>query len=77
MSSMNIVCFGFGQVAKSFIKKMNESRIAFKLTTTSREKTKKKKNLKILITTVFNLLRQVMIKISYQDLRRRIMFFFQ
>jgi len=43
MSSMNIVCFGFGQVAKSFIKKMNESRIAFKLTTTSREKTKKKK----------------------------------
>jgi saccharopine dehydrogenase-like NADP-dependent oxidoreductase len=76
MSSMNIVCFGFGQVAKSFIKKMNEDRIAFKLTTTSREKTKKK-NLKILITTVFNLLRQVMMKISYQDLRRRITFFFQ
>ena len=37
---MNIVCFGFGQVAKNFIKKINDEGILFNLSTTSREETK-------------------------------------
>ena len=40
---MNIVCFGFGQVAKNFIKKLDNDGVTFKLTTTSREKTNNKK----------------------------------
>ena len=40
---MNIVCFGFGQVAKNFIKKINNDGVLFNLTTTSREETKNKK----------------------------------
>ena len=43
MSEMNIICFGFGQVAKNFIKKLNDQGIPFKLTTTSREESKNKK----------------------------------
>ena len=43
MKTMNIICFGFGQVAKSFIKKLNDQEIPFKLTITSREETKNKK----------------------------------
>ena len=43
METKNIICFGFGQVAKNFIKKLNDQRISFKLTTTSREKSKNKK----------------------------------
>ena len=40
---MKIVCFGFGQVAKNFIKKINDDGVSFNLTTTSREETKNKK----------------------------------
>ena len=43
MTKMNIVCFGFGQVAKNFIKKINNDGVLFNLTTTSREETKNKK----------------------------------
>ena len=43
MTTMNIVCFGFGQVAKNFIKKINDDGFSFNLTTTSREETKNKK----------------------------------
>ena len=43
MAIMNIVCFGFGQVAKNFIKKLNNDGVSFKLTTTSRENSKDKK----------------------------------
>ena len=43
MTTINIVCFGFGQVAKNFIKKINNDRVLFNLTTTSREETKNKK----------------------------------
>ncbi len=43
MKKINIVCFGFGQVAKNFIKKISNDKVSFKLTTTSREKTSKKK----------------------------------
>ena len=39
---MNIICFGFGQVAKNFIKKLKDQGITFKLTTTSREKSNTK-----------------------------------
>ena len=42
MNSMNIICFGFGQVAKNFIKKLKDQGTAFKLTTTSREESKTK-----------------------------------
>ena len=43
MASMNIVCFGFGQVAKHFIKRLNKDGVLFNLTTTSRGETKNKK----------------------------------
>ncbi len=43
MATKNIVCFGFGQVAKNFIKKLHNDGTYFKLTTTSREETKDKK----------------------------------
>ena len=42
MSAKNIICFGFGQVAKNFIKKLKDQGAAFKLTTTSREESKTK-----------------------------------
>jgi len=43
MVPINIVCFGFGQVAKNFIKKLNKDGVSFNLTTTSREESKNKK----------------------------------
>ena len=43
MNTKNIICFGFGQVAKNFIKKLNDQRVPFKLMTTSREVSKNKK----------------------------------
>ena len=43
MTAINIVCFGFGQVAKNFIKKINDDGVLFNLTTTSQEETKNKK----------------------------------
>ena len=43
MKKINIVCFGFGQVAKNFIKKINDEGVLFNLTTTSRDETKNKK----------------------------------
>jgi NAD dependent epimerase/dehydratase family enzyme len=43
MEIKNIICFGFGQVAKNFIKTINEQGVSFKLSTTSREVSKKKK----------------------------------
>ena len=42
MSKTNVFCFGFGQVAKSFIKKLDFEKIQINLTTTSRGKTQKK-----------------------------------
>jgi nucleoside-diphosphate-sugar epimerase len=41
MKSINIFCFGFGQVAKSFIKKLIFEKYNIKLTTTSRNKSSK------------------------------------
>ena len=43
METKKIICFGFGQVAKNFIKKLNDQGIPFKLTTTSREESENKK----------------------------------
>ena len=42
METVNIVCFGFGQVAKNFIKKINSENLKINLTVTSREKSNKK-----------------------------------
>ena len=42
MNKLNIFCFGFGQVAKNFVKKLKIEKIPFQLTTTSREETKSK-----------------------------------
>jgi len=42
MNKINVFCFGFGQVAKSFVKKLKIKKIPFKLTATSREETKSK-----------------------------------
>ena len=41
MESINIFCFGFGQVAKNFIKKIQSENFKFNLSTTSRDLTKK------------------------------------
>ena len=43
MKKIKVFCFGFGQVAKNFIKKLNEQGVPFKLTTTSRANSKNKK----------------------------------
>ena len=42
MEKINIFCFGFGQVAKSFIKKINANNIDINLTVTSRNNSDKK-----------------------------------
>ena len=42
MDTMNIFCFGFGQVAENFIKKINSENLKINLTVTSREKSDKK-----------------------------------
>ncbi|MDB9810855.1 NAD-dependent epimerase/dehydratase family protein [Candidatus Pelagibacter sp.] len=42
MKDINIFCFGFGQVAKNFIKKLIIEKYNIKLTTTSRNKSSKK-----------------------------------
>jgi|TARA_B110000444_G_scaffold249199_1_gene274026 nucleoside-diphosphate-sugar epimerase len=42
MEKINIFCFGFGQVAKNFIKKINTKNININLTATSRENTNKR-----------------------------------
>ena len=42
METINIFCFGFGQVAKNFIKKINSEGVKINLTVTSREESKKK-----------------------------------
>ena len=42
MKNINIFCFGFGQVAKNFVKKINTKKISINLTATSREKSEKK-----------------------------------
>tara|TARA_X000000368_G_scaffold232923_1_gene183963 strand:- start:1743 stop:2618 length:876 start_codon:yes stop_codon:yes gene_type:complete len=42
MNKVNIFCFGFGQVAKSFVKKLKLEKILFNLTTTSRKEAKNK-----------------------------------
>jgi len=42
MKEINIFCFGFGQVAKNFIKKLNIEKYNINLSTTSRSETSKK-----------------------------------
>src|SRR5210317_1008117 len=42
MKKIKLFCFGFGQVAKSFVKKISSEKISIELTATSREKTSKK-----------------------------------
>ena len=43
MKNINIFCFGFGQVAKNFINKLNIEKYKINLSITSRNKTSKKK----------------------------------
>ena len=43
MKNINIFCFGFGQVAKNFIKKLNLEKFNVNLSVTSRERTQIKK----------------------------------
>ncbi len=42
MDKLNILCFGFGQVAKSFIEKINSKKIPINLSVTSRQETESK-----------------------------------
>ena len=41
MKNINVFCFGFGQVAKNFIKKLNIEKYNITLTTTSRSESSK------------------------------------
>ena len=43
METINITCFGFGQVAKNFIKKIDSTNLKINLTVTSRDRSEKKK----------------------------------
>jgi len=43
VKDINIFCFGFGQVAKKFIKKLNSKKIKINLSVTTRHKTQQKK----------------------------------
>ena len=43
MKDINIFCFGFGQVAKSFIKKLNLEKFNINLSATSTNKTQQQK----------------------------------
>ena len=43
MKSINLFCFGFGQVAKSFVNKLSSKNFKINLSTTSRDKTCQKK----------------------------------
>ena len=43
MNNLNIFCFGFGQVSKNLIKKLNIEKFNYNLTVTSRQKTSEKK----------------------------------
>ena len=43
MKDINIFCFGFGQVAKNFVKKLKSEKVKINLSTTSRNKTEQKK----------------------------------
>ena len=43
MKNINIFCFGFGQVARNFIKKLNLEKFNINLSVTSREESKEKK----------------------------------
>jgi len=47
VENINIVCFGFGQVAKSFIKKLYSEKYSFNLVTTTRQNSCEKKFEKI------------------------------
>ena len=42
MEKINIFCFGFGQVAKNFIKNISTKNIKINLTVTSRDSSSKK-----------------------------------
>ena len=42
MKKIKLFCFGFGQVAQSFVKKISSEKISIELTATSREKTSEK-----------------------------------
>ena len=43
MKKINIFCFGFGQVAKHFIKKINSEKFIINLSVTTREESKEKR----------------------------------
>ena len=61
MNNLNIFCFGFGQVAKCFIRKLKLENFNINLSTTSREKTHTKKFLMKLIILALNLMELIMI----------------
>ena len=53
MKNINIFCFGFGQVAKNFIKKLNSENFDINLVVTSRKKTQRNKINQVNYTSFF------------------------
>jgi hypothetical protein len=53
VKNINIFCFGFGQVAKSFLTKIDLENYNINLSTTSRNETSKKILMVLAITIIF------------------------
>ena len=53
MKNINIFCFGFGQVAKNFIKKLNTEQYNINLSATSRSETSKKYSMVLIIIATY------------------------
>ena len=62
MKDINIFCFGFGQVAKNFIKKLSVEQYNINLSATSRNKSSKKYSMVLIIIATY-LIAQTLIKI--------------
>ena len=53
MKDINIFCFGFGQVAKNFIKKLNTEQYDINLSATSRSESSKKYSMALIIIATY------------------------
>ena len=62
MKKIKLFCFGFGQVAQSFVKKISSEKISIELTTTLGKK-QAKKILKIFLLKVLIFLKITLIRI--------------
>ena len=53
MKDINIFCFGFGQVAKNFIKKLSVEQYNINLSATSKSESSKKHSMVLIIIAIY------------------------